>query len=73
VSKERRRDAEFLMFLGVLIAGLCGSCTLYFRTTSSYDHAWAGVALIVGGVPALFGALMFIKGFRRWRRARDDD
>jgi hypothetical protein len=55
---------------GVLVVALCGSCTLHFQTTNnSYDRAWAGVALVVGGIPTLFGAWVIFTGVRKWRRA----
>jgi hypothetical protein len=44
--------------LGLIVAVLCGGCTLFFVLTSMFQHGGGttvGIALAVGGLPALAG------------------
>lgn len=60
-------DAVVQMVVGLLIAFLCGACTLHFQITSNpFDRGWAGVALVIGGIPTLLGVLLFVRGYLRW-------
>jgi hypothetical protein len=68
VSPEDRSYGAFLMAIGGLMAGLCGACTL-----ASFRTFGAGLPLIVGGIPALLGVVLFRAGFRRYRGTRDPD
>lgn len=61
---------------GIVIVALCGSCTAYWVggfswsiVTRSYESGLAAIfipiALVIGGVPTVFGALMMREGLRR--------
>jgi hypothetical protein len=69
---------------GVMIIGLCGTCTAFFDgniirglltpTTAYNDEAGIGwfalfVSVFVGGLPILIGALLLRSGLRRYRAA----
>jgi hypothetical protein len=68
-----------LIALGALMAGLCGLCTLFVAGASlSAPHDPQGyggggmvpVALILGGLPTLFGVAMIWAGVIVLRNAR---
>jgi hypothetical protein len=53
---EEKSFAYGKLALGVLVVGLCGSCTLHFTMGSNpYDRVFGGIALFVGGIPTLLG------------------
>lgn len=68
-----------LIVLGLLLAALCGLCTLVVaggslsmaRDPQGYGGGgMVGIALLIGGVPTAFGLLMIFAGFTLLRSAR---
>jgi hypothetical protein len=68
-----------LIVLGVLMAALCGLCTVFVslasldmpRDPQGYGGGgMVGIALILGGVPALFGLVMVWAGIAVLRGSR---
>jgi hypothetical protein len=65
--------ASMLVAIGALIAGLCGTCTWYFldQGHASSDSFGFLLAMIVGGIPTLFGVIAFFVGVTLLLRATD--
>jgi hypothetical protein len=67
-----------LIVVGLLLAALCGLCTLVVAGTSlaalgdprGYGGGMVGIALLLGGVPTLLGLGMIFAGVTLLRSAR---
>jgi hypothetical protein len=68
-----------LIIVGVLMAALCGLCTLVIIGVSlagpgdphGYDRGMVGVALVIGGIPAVVGGLLVWAGIAVLRSGRN--
>jgi hypothetical protein len=84
-GEEARRRAgkrflgALLMAAGAMVALLCGACTLLFglalgaasfRHGAHSDLGALALPLIVGGIPAAGGVVVFLAGLRIFRAGR---
>ncbi|HEY5288962.1 MAG TPA: hypothetical protein VIJ59_02895 [Caulobacteraceae bacterium] len=68
--------AVVLMAIGAMIFGLCGLCTFnVFNVPEFVSGYYPGLTLgiffaaLFGGIPMAIGAVIFVVGFRRYRRS----
>jgi hypothetical protein len=73
----RRQIGMFLMACGALIVILCGGCSCWVLLNTApdtgpggefYGRVFYGGIAVIGGLPTLLGVIMFVVGFRRFRR-----
>jgi hypothetical protein len=81
-ARGSRFISALIMALGLLTMVACGTCTIYVWQPAPEgspdvafgDYLWTNLvpdiflSAIIGGVPFALGVILFVIGFRRYRR-----